>query len=120
MFLIELPICNSAKRKMEFRGHSLQYSSKPNVRTSFTESSRATNFTFIVSTATLTWSLLIIKFQHRQGFTPIYQPLHQITLQCLQQKCTEMAYPSQYDNKLAVNIYNDYISRFILMTKSRQ
>ena len=38
LYLIELPICNSAKCKMKFTGHWLRYSTTPDVTTFFTES----------------------------------------------------------------------------------
>ena len=46
LYLIEQPICNSAKCKMKFTGHLLRYSTAPLVTTLFTESSQ--EYIFVV------------------------------------------------------------------------
>ena len=53
------PICNSAKCKMKFTGHWLQYTTTSNVTTLFTESSQAIKFALKVLAANLTRPLLI-------------------------------------------------------------
>ena len=41
LFLIELPICNSAKCKLKFMGQWLRYNTTPNVTTYFNKNSQA-------------------------------------------------------------------------------
>ena len=79
----------------------IQYHAKC-VTTLFTKSSQVINFAFIFLAAKLPGHCLVSNSNHTQVFTPIYQSSHLIMQPCLQQKCTDMAYPSQYDNRLAV------------------
>ena len=44
---------------------------------------------------------------HRKVFTPIYKPLTLKMGQLLQQKSTDMAYPSLFDNKLPVKHWQE-------------
>ena len=63
LYLIEPPICNSAKCKVKFTTHWLRYSSTPNVSIlfSYTHSvhSQTIKFAFIVFAANLSCSLLV-------------------------------------------------------------
>ena len=59
-YLIELPICNSAKRKIKFTGHWLRYITTPNVPTLFTQSSQAKYLASLYFAATFTWPLLML------------------------------------------------------------
>ena len=94
---IEIPICNSAKCKMKFIGHWLQYSTKPNVTT-------LTNnyFAFIFFAETWPGHCLCSDSYHKLVFTPLLQSLHLITRKCCLQICSDKAYMGQYGNKSAV------------------
>ena len=56
----------------------------------------------IVFAAILPGHCLCSNSEQRQVFIPIYQSFPLIMGQILQQKWTDMAYPSQCDNKLTV------------------
>ena len=81
-------------------GYWLRYSTTPNVTTLFTESSQAINFAFTVFAANLTWSLLIFYSDHKKFSHPFISRLIELS-SFLQQKCADIAYFIQYDNRLA-------------------
>ena len=87
---------------MKFTGHWLRYSTTPNVPTLLTQNSQAKNLALIFLLQPLPGHCLCSNSDHRQVLTPIYQLLPLIMGQLLQQKCSDMAYASQYDSKLAV------------------
>ena len=70
LYLIELPICNSAKCKIQFKGHWLLYSTTPNATTLFTDKTQAIKFTFIFLLQIWPDHCLFSNSYHRQAFNP--------------------------------------------------
>ena len=124
LYLVVLPISNSATCKMKFTGHWLRYSTTPNVTTIFTESSQAIQFAFIFLAANLTCHCLFSNSaDHKKSFhinLSVIVVIAPNKVPISLAKCAEKAYPIQYDNILAVNIHKDYKLGAIRSTKSQQ
>ena len=74
LYLIEVPLCNSAKCKMKFAGHWLRYSIKANVSTLSTQSLQALNLA-LIHAKVIQQFLLHYHYQvfAYVVFTPIYK-----------------------------------------------